>query len=258
MLQKLREELVFLESELDLLKNKKSEIEQDISFKEENLETLKNKIEELHKRLDKINARDKAIYVEKVLLGWSNNKISARHYALTRQQISRIVNNVEKRIRMWPNVTFFFLYLIWGVKMEFKINTVDEDTFEVESLTNKNKLTFKKNVELARKLSNVNADARIKMIKYMKENGITKDDLITKVVKNGKTYYDESSYRLLEQGFINDNARDIAMNIFDILFGLSAEEVIVKLGITNDDEASRLGNEIRQILLGEKTPKKSQ
>lgn len=109
MLQKLREELVFLESELDLLKNKKSEIEQDISFKEENLETLKNKIEELHKRLDKINARDKAIYVEKVLLGWSNNKISARHYALTRQQISRIVNNVEKRIRMWPNVTFFFL-----------------------------------------------------------------------------------------------------------------------------------------------------
>ena len=70
--------------------------------------------------------------------------------------------------------------------MEFKINTVDEDTFEVESLTNKNKLTFKKNVELARKLSNVNADARIKMIKYMKENKITKDDLITKAVKNGK------------------------------------------------------------------------
>ena len=100
MLQKLREELVFLESELDLLKNKKSEIEQDISFKEKNLENLKSKIEELHKRLDKINARDKAIYVEKVLLGWSNNKISARHYALTRQQISRIVNNVEKRIRM--------------------------------------------------------------------------------------------------------------------------------------------------------------
>lgn len=142
--------------------------------------------------------------------------------------------------------------------MEFKINAIDEDTFEIESLTNKNKLTFKKNVELARKLSNVNADARIKMIKYMKENGFTKDDFIIKVVRNGKTYYDESNYRLLEQGFINDNAREIAMNIFDILFGLSAEEAIDKLGITSDDEASRLGNEIRQILLGEKTPKKSQ
>ena len=100
MLQELREELVFLESELDLLKNKKSEIEQDISFKETNLETLKSKIEELHKKLDQINSRDKAIYIEKVLLGWSNNKISAKHYALTRQQISRIVNNVEKKIKM--------------------------------------------------------------------------------------------------------------------------------------------------------------
>ena len=116
MLQELREELILLESELDLLENKKSEIEQDISFKQTSLKTLKSKIEELHKRLDKINARDKAIYIEKVLLGWSNNKISAKHYALTRQQISRIVNNVEKKIRMWPNVTSFFLYLKWGGK----------------------------------------------------------------------------------------------------------------------------------------------
>lgn len=116
MLQELREELILLESELDLLENKKSEIEQDISFKQTNLKTLKSKIEELHKRLDKINSRDKAIYIEKVLLGWSNNKISAKHYALTRQQISRIVNNVEKKIRMWPNVTSFFLYLKWGGK----------------------------------------------------------------------------------------------------------------------------------------------
>jgi uncharacterized protein YoxC len=99
-LQKLREELVFLESELDLLKYKKNEIEQDISFKSKNLETLKCKIEELHKNLDKINSRDKAIYIEKVLLGWPNNKISAKHYALTRQQISRIINSVEKKIRM--------------------------------------------------------------------------------------------------------------------------------------------------------------
>ena len=144
------------------------------------------------------------------------------------------------------------------MEKQFEIKSIDEDTFEVVSLVNDTKLTFKKNVEFARKLSNINADARIKMIKYMKENGLTKDDLIEKVVKNGKTYYDESNYRLLEQGFINDNARELAMNIFNVLFGLSAEEVIIKLEITTDEEASRLGNEIRQILLGEKTPKKSQ
>ena len=48
------------------------------------------------------------------------------------------------------------------------------------------------------------------------------------------------------------------MNIFNILFDLSAEEVLIKLEITTDEEASRLGNELRQVLLGEKTPKKSQ
>lgn len=100
MLQKLREELILIESEIDLLKNKKDEIEQDISFKENNLANLKAKINELHQRLDNINSRDKAIYIEKVLMGWSNNKISARHYALTRQQISRIVKKVEKKIKM--------------------------------------------------------------------------------------------------------------------------------------------------------------
>ena len=144
------------------------------------------------------------------------------------------------------------------MEKQFEIKGIDEDTFEVVSLVNDTKLTFKKNVEFARKLSNINADARIKMIKYMKENGLTKDDLIEKVVKNGKTYYDESNYRLLEQGFINDNARELAMNIFNVLFDLSAEEVLTELEITTDEEASRLGNEIRQILLGEKTPKKSQ
>ena len=144
------------------------------------------------------------------------------------------------------------------MEKQFEIKTIDEDTFEIVSLVNDDKLTFKKNVEFARKLSNINADARIKMIQYMKENELTKDDLIDKVNKNGKIYYDESNYRLLEQGFINDNARELAMNIFNVLFGLSAEEVIIKLEITTDEEASRLGNEIRQVLLGEKTPKKSQ
>ncbi|MEI3508758.1 MAG: hypothetical protein V8R01_06645 [Bacilli bacterium] len=144
------------------------------------------------------------------------------------------------------------------MEKQFEIKSVDEDTFEVFSLINDTKLTFKKDVELARKLSNINADARIKMIKYMKENGLTKDDLIDKVNKNGKIYYDEFNYRLLEQGFINDNAKELAMNIFNILFDLSAEEVLIKLEITTDEEASRLGNELRQVLLGEKTPKKSQ
>lgn len=100
MLQKLKEELVMKTSELNLLKSKKKELELDIFNKEKSLSDLKNEIEVLHSNLDNVNARDKEIYVEKVLLGWSNDKISAKHYSLTRQQISRIVKKVENYLKM--------------------------------------------------------------------------------------------------------------------------------------------------------------
>lgn len=100
MLQKLKEELVFKTSELNLLKNKRKELDSDISIKEKSLSELKTEIELLHNNLDNVNARDKEIYVEKVLLGWSNDKISAKHYSLTRQQISRIVKKVEEDLKM--------------------------------------------------------------------------------------------------------------------------------------------------------------
>lgn len=100
MLQKLKEELVMKTSELNLLKSKKKELELDIFNKEKSLSDLKSEIELLHSNLDNVNARDKEIYVEKVLLGWSNDKISAKHYSLTRQQISRIVKKVEEDLKM--------------------------------------------------------------------------------------------------------------------------------------------------------------
>lgn len=144
------------------------------------------------------------------------------------------------------------------VEKQFEISQIDEDTYKVVSLVNSKELKFKKNVELARKLSNVNADARIKMIKYMKEKGITKDDLIEQRKKNGKIYYDETNYRMLEQGFITDNALELARNIFNTLFDIQAEDVVIYLEISSEKESNRLGNELRAILLGEKTPKKSQ
>ena len=111
MLQKLKEELVFKTSELNLLKNKRKELELDIFNKEKSLSDLKNEIELLHSNLDNVNARDKEIYVEKVLLGWSNDKISAKHYSLTRQQISRIVKKVEEDLKMWCyKMLHLFLY----------------------------------------------------------------------------------------------------------------------------------------------------
>lgn len=142
---------------------------------------------------------------------------------------------------------------------KFKITSIDEDTYKISSLVNGESLTFKKNVELAKKIQNVNANARIKMIKYMKENDIKKEDLITKRVENGKTYYDESSYRLIENGFIQDESMLLFTDIFKTLFDKRADEVLNALGFEDSDseEGYRLGEELRDILLENKIPRKS-
>ncbi len=140
-------------------------------------------------------------------------------------------------------------------KKIFKIEQVDEDSYKVISLVNGNELLFKKNVALARKIQSVNANARLKMIKWMKEEGITKNDLIDKTERNGKVTYDESNYRDIERGFIEDEAIEIASNIYNTLFNMSLEEILLHLGFTNESgtEAYRFGNELKEIINSKKT-----
>ena len=144
----------------------------------------------------------------------------------------------------------FFYYLIRGEKMEkeFEIIKVGEDDYELKSLTNDVVLPFKRNVKLAKEIQNINADAKLDMIAYMKDKGLTKQDLIDKQVKNGKTYYDETSYRELEQTFVTNKALEVVSRIPDILFGLNADDLAEKIGIKSNEEANRLGSELAGIL----------
>lgn len=138
---------------------------------------------------------------------------------------------------------------------QFIIEQIDEDTYKVKSLVNEKELSFKKNIELSRKIQSVNANARLNMIKWMKSEGLKKSDLIETTTKNGKVIYDETVYRDLERGFIKDEATKIAGQIFNILFNKSIEEVMLELNITDENEGNRFGVEIRSVL-SNKTPSK--
>lgn len=98
MLHKLKEELVTKTTNIDILKDKREEIEKEIEKEEGELSKLQEQIKRMHEKLSLINARDKKIYTEKVLLGWSNNKISANNYGITRQHIIRIVKKVDREL----------------------------------------------------------------------------------------------------------------------------------------------------------------
>lgn len=135
------------------------------------------------------------------------------------------------------------------IEKKFKIEQIDEDTYKVKSLVNDNELTFKKNVELSRKIQSVNANARLSMIKWMKSEGLKKSDLIETTTKDGKVIYDEAVYRDLERGFIEDEAIKTANSLFNTLFNKTTEEVLLELGILDSlKESNRLGAEINGIL----------
>lgn len=141
------------------------------------------------------------------------------------------------------------------MEKEFQINKIDEDTYEIESLVNEKKIEFKKNVELAKELSNINADAKLSMIAYMKDKGLTKNDLIEKVTKNGKIYYDETTYRELEETFVRQTTLNIIAKLPQILFKRSYDELVEELGLKTNEEAERLGRELMERILSKNNPR---
>ena len=127
---------------------------------------------------------------------------------------------------------------------QFEIKKLGEDEWELKSLVNENSIKFKRNVKLAKAIQDITPNARLKMIKFLKEKGMTKDDLIDKKVKNGKIIYNETAYRELENGFIRDETANFTYELFNVVFEKTPEELTVYLGITNEDEGNRLGGEI--------------
>lgn len=127
---------------------------------------------------------------------------------------------------------------------QFEIKKVGEDEWELKSLVNTNSMKFKRDVKLAKGIQEITPNARLKMIKFLKEKDMTKDDLIEKKVKNGKIIYDETAYRELENGFIRDETINFTYELFNIVFGQNPEDLAAYLGITNDEESNRLGVEI--------------
>lgn len=82
--------------ELEMCKQRIENLDYEKKKELEKLEFLNKKIDQIYEKLKEFNQRDQQIYIEKKLYGWSNDKISAHHYALTRQQIHNIVSKVEE------------------------------------------------------------------------------------------------------------------------------------------------------------------
>lgn len=96
MLSELRLELEISQEKLEKLKFDKSLLDDSIEKELEKIDFLRNKINCLYEKFKRFNKRDQQIYIEKVVYKWSNDKISINHYGISRHQIRRIVEKIER------------------------------------------------------------------------------------------------------------------------------------------------------------------
>ena len=97
--------------------------------------------------------------------------------------------------------------------MKYQFVEKDKDT---SILKYKDKeFEFKRDIDLQAKVQGVHSKARTKMFIELSKQGITKDDLVVKTIKNGKTYEDNSNLEEIEKGYVEMAMLDL---IDDICF----------------------------------------
>lgn len=74
-----------------------AQISIDLDSAIEKLDNINVLINKKYNNYKSHNSYDKQIYTEKKLLKWSNDKISARHHGVSKSQIYRIVEKIEKK-----------------------------------------------------------------------------------------------------------------------------------------------------------------
>ena len=146
--------------------------------------------------------------------------------------------------------------------MKYKFNELSLDEYELVYTDKEGKEVvkpFKRTVELASKLQSGEAEARMELYTYLTKLGKTKEDFIIKKEENGKVIYDETDYREFESSFLLRKQFDIAMAIYKDLFGMDFAELLLDMGLTEDnaddfkDKLEVFSTELREILINGKT-----
>lgn len=115
-------------------------------------------------------------------------------------------------------------------------------------------LPFHSNVGIVMDLQGCLKSARLRMIKELKEQGITISDLVVATKdSDGKTIYDNSSRQYMEDAYVKEEQQKVFDKVMKDTFGMSMEELILDIGIEDEEEVKDLAKEIGNCLIG-KTP----
>lgn len=136
--------------------------------------------------------------------------------------------------------------------MKYKFEVIDNDTTK---LTYKDKeFKIKRNINLLKRTQEVYFKARTKMMVDLTKQGITKKDLIIEKKVNGKTYYDDTNIREIENNYIEMENLEIYNSIAEDYTGMSWIELIEDIGLEESDVEEFAFNFAKSLQGKDKTP----
>lgn len=137
--------------------------------------------------------------------------------------------------------------------MKYEFKKIDNDTTELHY---KDKVfTIKKDIDLMNSLQSINVKARKKMILELSKEGITTKDLTIETKDKGKTYFDNSNLKEMEQVYIEQETMNFFNEISIKYFNIGIFELISDMDL-NEDEITKFTEDFIKVLtLDDKTPR---
>ena len=132
--------------------------------------------------------------------------------------------------------------------MKYKItkNGIDDYTLEYKD----KKINFKSDVEIMTELQAVNEIAKQRMIIDLAKQGITMNELVKEVKKDGKTYFDNSNKDEMIKTYTKIIANELFNKAVEKMLGMSLSKLSFEIGIETKEEAEKLSGELGEILVG--------
>ena len=115
-------------------------------------------------------------------------------------------------------------------------------------------LPFHSNVGMVNELQGAIKKARLRLIKDLKDQGMSLSDLTTKKEEHGKVIYDTRARQYIEEVYINEEYQKALEKIIQDSFGMSYLDLLNDIGIETEEESKDFFGEIGQCLIG-RTPR---
>lgn len=136
----------------------------------------------------------------------------------------------------------------------YKFTKIDKDTTKLECEINgeQHEFEIKRTVELLKELTSATHKSRNRLIKDLAKEGLSKSDLVKEVKKDGKTYYDSSSWDELEQSYYEEENQMILSSVVEKITGFDLITLVVEMGL-NEVEIQDFSTDLVVALTGTKT-----